>query len=75
MVLMIRGGGESVAVGAALHARSVESELSICESWPRRSILIVCWSRPGSPRSRVREAWKREENVRILQDAESRIHC
>lgn len=56
MLLMIREGGESVAVGAAVHARSVECELSICELLPRRSILTACWSRRGSLRSRARGA-------------------
>lgn len=56
MVLMIRGDGENVAAVAALHARSVEFEFSICGSWPRRSILIICWSLPGYLRSRARGA-------------------
>lgn len=56
MVLMIRGDGENVAAVAALHARSVEFEFSICGSWPRRSILIICWSLPGYLMSRARGA-------------------
>lgn len=75
MVLMIREGGARVAVVAALHVRSVESELSICGQWPRRSILIVCWSQPAFLRSRARGAYRREETVRILRAAESRISC
>lgn len=75
MVLMLREGGARVAVVAALHARSVEFELSICGPWPRTSILIGSWSQPGFLRSRARGAYKREETVRIQRAAESRTCC